>query len=166
MKKNILFVTGLLLGTILLGGCSKDTPQSENPSQNNTNYHNDSGSTNQNYGTRDVLNDADHIGYVTEFSNEGFILNLMKTEKAEDGGELAIVGSGDGNNSGTGNLNVRYDSQVVVKTIIINTSSSTYSVSDEGSKEDILKDTQVAIHGTLEDRTFIANEVYIIRYAG
>ena len=90
----------------------------------------------------------------------------MKTEKAEDGGELAIVGSGDGNNSGTGNLNVRYDSQVVVKTIIINTSSSTYSVSDEGSKEDILKDTQVAIHGTLEDRTFIANEVYIIRYAG
>ena len=82
MKKNILFVTGLLLRTILLGGCSKDTPQSENPSQNNTNYHNDSGSTNQNYGTRDVLNDADQYpGYVTEFSNEGFILNLMKTEK-------------------------------------------------------------------------------------
>ncbi len=166
MKKNILFVASLLLGTLLLGGCSNDTPQSNNPSQNNINSHNDSGSINQNDGTRDVLNEADHIGYVTEFSNEGFILNLMKTEKAEDGGELAIVGSGDGNNSGTGNLNVRYDSQVVVKTIIINTSSSTYSVSDEGSKEDILKDTQVAIHGTLEDRTFIANEVYIIRYAG
>lgn len=45
-------------------------------------------------------------------------------------------------------------------------SSSTYTVSDDGNKEDILKDTQVAIHGTLNGKIFVANEVYLIRYVG
>lgn len=33
-------------------------------------------------------------------------------------------------------------------------------------EEDILKDTQVAIHGTLNGKIFVANEVYLIRYVG
>ena len=166
MKKNRLFLTGLVIGIALLAGCSNDTEPDNQQSQNNAGFHNEDSSSNRENGTRDVLNDADYMGYVADFSSEGFDLNLMRTEKAEDGGDLAIVGSGNGESSATGNLDVKYDSQVIVKTIVVNMSSSTYTVSNEGSKEDILKDTQVAIHGTLEDKTFIANEVYLIRYAG
>lgn len=166
MKKNRLFLTSLVIGTVMLGGCSKDVEPDNQSSQNNTGYHNENSSSNQNNGTRDVLNDADYTGYVTKFSNEGFSLNLVRTEKTEDGGDLAIVGSGNGENSGTGNLEVQYASDVIVKTIVINMSSSTYTVSDDGNKEDILKDTQVAIHGTLNGKIFVANEVYLIRYVG
>ena len=147
MKKNRLFLTSLVIGTVMLGGCSKDVEPDNQSSQNNTGYHNENSSSNQNNGTRDVLNDADYTGYVTKFSNEGFSLNLVRTEKTEDGGDLAIVGSGNGENSGTGNLDVQY-------------------ASDDGNKEDILKDTQVAIHGTLNGKIFVANEVYLIRYVG
>lgn len=81
MKKNRLFLTSLVIGTVMLGGCSKIVEPGNQPSQNNTGYHNENSSSNQNNGTRDVLNDADYTGYVTKFSNEGFSLNLVRTEK-------------------------------------------------------------------------------------
>ena len=49
----------------MLGGCSKDVEPDNQSSQNNTGYHNENSSSNQNNGTRDVLNDADYIGYIT-----------------------------------------------------------------------------------------------------
>ena len=109
MKKNRLFLTSLVIGTVMFK-VSQIVKPGNQPSQNNTGYHNENSSSNQNNGTRDVLNDADYTGYVTKFSNEGFSLNLVRTEKTEDGGDLAIVGSGNGENSDTGNLDVQYAS--------------------------------------------------------
>lgn len=123
----------------------------------------DESASSKGISAQQLYNDLDLEGSVVDFNDLGCTITPMKTEKGDDGGEIAYEAA-PGKENEEDNITVTYQKDCVFQTAVINATTGETNLSN-ASKENIKKQSSLIIYGEFKDKHHInASKIIIQRF--